>query len=184
MNDIYGIILAAGEGRRANGNKLSKAIGPMPMLEWVIRAAVQSDLKQVVVVTGQEKSFAEDLAQKYGLLTVHNKDYRTGMTSSLQCGVRSLPDNIDGFAVLLGDMPFITSNTINTILRSFDPQGIVIPAYKGKKGHPPLYAIKFKQNILNISGDIGAREVMIKNERHVSVVSIDDEGILKDIDYF
>ena len=62
-NKISGLILAAGQGKRAGYAKLSRMIGDKPMLEHVAEKAVKSDLSEIIVVTGFERDFAEQIAK-------------------------------------------------------------------------------------------------------------------------
>lgn len=181
---IYGIIMAAGEGRRANGNKLSRCLCGVPMLEQVICIASASHLDGLLVVTGKEKEFVETLAARFEVNTIHNSNYTDGMTSSLQKGVSTLPADADGFMVLLGDMPYLKPSTIDFLLQKFEKDKIIIPTYGGKGGHPPVYGIRFKKDILSITGNIGAKEVLQNNQDCIRRVDVDDAGILKDVDFF
>lgn len=180
---VYGIILAAGEGRRAGGCKLSKEIHGKPMLEWVVEKASVSDFSGTILVTGKEREFGEMLAKKYGVVCVYNEKYKEGMSSSLKKGISMLPSDAEGFAVLLGDMPFIEVSTINLLIAEFCKwPKIVVPVFQGRKGHPPIISGSYVEEIIPVSGDKGAREVIKKNEGMVRYVAVDDEGTVRDID--
>lgn len=182
---IYGIILAAGEGLRAGGNKLSMIIGQTPMLHHVIENALFSKLSGIILVTGCERSFGHKAAEKYGIEEIYNPCFKSGMSSSLKLGIKSLPDKADAFAVLLGDMPYIKRVTIDYLVDFYERSnfGIVIPTYRGHRGHPPIISVKYKSQILKISGDVGAREVIRTNLEDTVTLEVEDPGVLKDIDY-
>jgi molybdenum cofactor cytidylyltransferase len=181
---VYGIILAAGEGRRAGGCKLSKEIHGKPMLEWVVEKASVSDFSGTILVTGKERELGEMLAERYGALCVYNEKYKEGMSSSLKKGISMLPPDAEGFAVMLGDMPFIEVDTINMLIDEFRkwPE-MVVPVFRGRKGHPPIISCRYVEEIISVSGDKGARDVIIKNERMVRYIEVNDEGTVRDIDY-
>lgn len=183
--NIYGIILAAGEGKRACGNKLSRHVMGRPMLQWVVEKAVRSRLKHSIMVTGKEKEFGENIARLYGINTVYNPDFKEGMSTSLIKGVQSLPQDADGFAVILGDMPFIRTETINLLLERFSqwPE-IVIPLFRGKRGHPPIFSVKYRDAVLAVTGDRGARDIIKRHSGKVLYIEVDDPGTIKDVDYF
>lgn len=182
---VYGIILAAGEGRRAGGNKLSSMIDGKPMLYRVLDAACRSTLAGVIMVTGHERAFGEQAAAKYGIPAVFNSGYSEGMSSSLKLGIKSLPEEAEAFAILLGDMPYIKSGIIDSLIDFYHKCGfgIVVPVYKGRRGHPPIISVKYKGEILEVSGDMGARQVINNHPEDTSYLEIDDSGIVKDVDY-
>lgn len=186
MNKIYGILLAAGEGRRAGFGKLSREINGKSMLEHVAERVYNSRLDDVIIITGYERVFAEKIAKKFGFKTVYNKNYPKGMSTSLKRGITSLPNNCKAFAVILGDMPYIKTSTINSLISTFsnNTNGIVIPRYKNKRGHPVIMSIKYKDQILLIKGDKGARDIIKENLEDILFLDVNDEGILKDIDKF
>ncbi|MDI6706580.1 MAG: nucleotidyltransferase family protein [Bacillota bacterium] len=182
--NISGIILAAGEGKRASGNKLSRYVMGKPMLQWVIEMAVNSNIKHNIIITGKEKEFAEKLAVLYNIETVHNTDYRSGMSSSIKRGVESLPNNTDGFAIILGDMPFVKPETMNSLIAEFSKSRIIVPVFQGKRGHPVIFPIDYKAAIFSIKGDIGAKEVLINNKAAIKYFETEDRGVIQDINYF
>jgi molybdenum cofactor cytidylyltransferase len=185
-NKISGLILAAGQGKRAGYAKLSRMIGDKPMLEHVAEKAVKSDLSEIIVVTGFERDFAEQIAKKYGFKTCHNSNYEKGMSTSLKKGVQVLSDDCLGFAVILGDMPYIKTSTIDALITAYlDCQkGFVIPTYQNRRGHPTIISTKYRQEILEIYGDKGARDVIGANIEDVLFLEVDEVGILKDVDTF
>lgn len=179
-----GIILAAGEGKRAGGSKLSRIISGKPMLEHVINAVKNSKVDEILVITGFEREFGEYLAKKYGIKSYHNAFYKIGMSTSLKLGVSKIPDEFSAFLVFLGDMPYIKTSTINAIVDAYKTSNsrIIVPVFNDKSGHPVLLSCLFKEEIFEIDGDIGAREIVKKHEEEIKYVSVDDEGIIKDID--
>lgn len=185
-NKIHALILAAGQGRRAGLAKLSRYIGEDTMLEHLAKVVSSSNLEKTIMVTGYEKSFAENIAKKYGFLICHNENYMEGMSTSLKAGVRALPEDCQAIVIILGDMPYIKASTINTLVSAFETgeKDIIIPRYKNKTGHPLIMSSTYKEQILNIQGDKGARDVIKNNLQNVKYIDINDEGILIDIDEF
>lgn len=185
---IYGIILAAGMGTRAGGDKLSKEIDAKPMLFHTVERAMGSSLTDLILVTGAQRLFGEDAAKKYSLMYTHNPDYRLGLSTSLKAGLAALPEEAEGFAVLLGDMPFIESGTIDALLKVFRENAarfpIVLPIYKGRRGHPPIFSAIYKKEIMKLDGDRGAKPVIVLYKDKVISVDVKDRGTIEDVDSF
>ena len=185
-DQVCGLILAAGQGRRAGFAKLWRYIGEYAMLEHVAQRVFNSDLEKVLMVTGFERSFAEKIAEKYGFTSCYNENYLKGMSTSLKKGVESLPEDCKAIVIILGDMPYIKSSTINILVSAFEcgKKDIIIPVYKNKRGHPIVISTIYKEKILAIQGDKGARDIIDNNLWNVQFIDVDDEGILIDIDKF
>ncbi len=182
---VCGIILAAGSGERAGGGKLSKIIKDKPMLQCVVEIAVQSNLDDIILITGYERSLGEKIAAHFNIKSYFNPDYSLGMSTSLKIGVSKIASDISAVLVILGDMPYIKKETLEAIvnLHGTNTDKIIIPTFCGKKGHPVLIPCKYKDEIYSISGDIGAREIIKKHIDEVIYFKTLDLGILQDLDY-
>ena len=182
---VWGIILAAGEGKRAGGGKLSRVIQGKPMLRCVVETAIQSGLDDVLLVTGYERNLGEKIAKHFGIKYCFNSDYPLGMSTSLKLGLSKVPSGISAVVVLLGDMPYIQRETLEALINLHKTIGskIIIPVYNGRKGHPVLISCIYKDEIYNISGDVGAREIIKRHADEVVYLETGDPGILQDIDY-
>ena len=183
---ICGIILAAGMGRRAGLSKLSRHIGNKTMLEHVAQKALNQSLAEVILVTGYEQHFAKEIAKSYGFKVCHNENYADGMSTSIIKGVEALPKACTAFAILLGDLPYLKSVTINTLLSAYQnsKKSIIVPVHKNQKGHPVIMSIAYKEQIFQITGDKGARDLIKENYEKVQPVEVDDPGVILDIDKF
>ena len=182
---IAAIVLAAGLSSRMGSNKLLAEVGGKPLIHHAVEAALGSAAAPVVVVTGNS---ADQLRRALAPLAprfVDNPDFSKGLSASLKCGLRSLPDDIDGAVVLLGDMPGVTSALIDKLIASFDPsedRAICVATRHGKRGNPVLWARRFFPEMLTIEGDVGARQLIGQNAELVCEVEAGDDAPLTDID--
>ncbi len=180
------LILAAGQSRRMGSeNKLLARIENKPMFNLVAEQALKSKATAVYAVTGHEQAMVEEIASDLGIKTFHNPDYKTGLSSSLKTGFRELSDSFEGILICLADMPFVTASLFDEMIDAFDTEegrAIIVPAFKGKRGNPVLIGSQFKADILNVTGDIGAKSVIADNEHVVFTIDVDNDSIFKDID--
>jgi molybdenum cofactor cytidylyltransferase len=104
-------------------------------------------------------SRADEIAGKIKISSktriVINRDFKEGMSSSVKCGVQNAPEAAEAFMLLLGDQPSIDPDIINKLIDCYqtDKHGIIIPVYDGRRGHPVVFDVKYKQELLAI-GDI------------------------------
>jgi len=181
---ICGIILAAGEGKRAGGCKLSRLIQGKPILQHVVETAVNSSLNDVLLITGYERNLGEKIAKHVGIKSYYNAEYLLGMSTSLKLGISKVPEGISAVVIILGDMPYVQRKTLDYLIHQYKvtESKIIIPVHEGKKGHPVLLSCNYNDEIYTTSGDVGAREVIKKHSDEVMYLHVNDPGILEDID--
>lgn len=166
-------------------NKLLAELEGIPVVAWVVSAVLSSQAKPVIVLTGHEAEQIRRALASYDVEFVHNSRYAHGISTSLQRGLTTLPADIDGVLVCLGDMPGITVAHIDRIVSNFNPAkgcAICVPTCKGKRGNPVLWDKRFFAEMNELSGDVGARHLISKHAALVCEVEIGDEAILTDVD--
>jgi molybdenum cofactor cytidylyltransferase len=186
MGEIWAIILAAGESKRMGFPKMLLTFNGRTMIENIIANISESKVDKIMVVLG---AYRETLVEHIGKLAVrycYNDNYREGMLSSVQCGFKNLPSDYKAVLVFQGDQPLITPNVINTVIETYlsSDKGIVIPAYKGRRGHPILINRKYNNKIQKLSPIKGLRSLAYKFPGDVQEVDTDESGILRDFDTY
>ena len=184
---IAAVVLAAGRSRRmAPHNKLLVADRTgKPMIARVIDNVLSSNARPVLVVTGHQ---AEQIQHALGgrpVRYVHAADYAEGLSASLKAGIAAVPEECAAALVCLGDMPLVTGRMIDRLLAAYDPdegRQIVLPTFRGKQGNPMLWDRRFFAEILQISGDSGARFLLGKHLETVAEVEMADDAVLRDFD--
>ncbi len=106
-----------------------------------------------------------------------NKDFKSGMASSIKTGLQHLSQNTEAFVICLGDMPNINKNIYNQLIKSKDNNEIIVPVYKEKQGNPVLFSISLKNEIMQIKGDFGAKKIIKMNKDKVFNLKIEDQAV-------
>jgi molybdenum cofactor cytidylyltransferase len=180
---IAAIILAAGLSSRLPGGKLLLPLGGKPLLRHAADAALASKASPVIAVTGHDAERVSSALASPEIQIVENRDYATGLSSSLKCGVRAVPAACTGVAILLGDMPFVTAALIDALVDAFSRRHeIVVPVFGGRRGNPVLWGRRFFPEILALEGDQGAKHLMALHADVLYQLEAPDDGVLKDID--
>jgi molybdenum cofactor cytidylyltransferase len=185
---IAALLLAAGLSRRMGTlNKLLIAIDGKPMVRHVAEAAAASEARPLIVVTGHEREKVE--AALAGLTPaprfVFNPEAAKGLSTSVKSGLAALPPEVDAAVMCLGDMPKVTSATIDRLLAAFNPvegRAICVPVRGGKRGNPVLLAKSLFAELAGVSGDVGARDLIAAHPELVAEVEIENDGVLIDVD--
>jgi molybdenum cofactor cytidylyltransferase len=179
---IAGLILAAGgSSRMGDENKLMMPFQGKPMLNHVVNASLNSNLTQTFVVVGHQSSEIKNLVQSDDIQCVENEQWETGMASSIVAGISQLKQ-FDGFLILLGDMPLVTPELINEIIVHGSADKIVIPIKDGLHGNPVFFGSKFRDELLTLYGDSGAKKVIQNNLSSMIKIKIQSNTIFKDYD--
>jgi len=182
---IAGLILAAGESSRMGTPKATLLYRGRTFLELIVQTLRAGGLERIAVVLGHQ---AEEIQRKVKVepaRVVINPDYRSGQTSSLQAGLRSLlADDLEAVVLGLVDHPAIIAETVSRIVATFRQGGapVVIPTYHGRRGHPVLIGRELFEELLRLNGDAGANTVVRRYRPVTQFVEVEDEGILIDVD--
>ena len=182
---IAALLLAAGRSQRmGERNKLLCEVDGKALLLHALAAACASRCVQTLLVSGHAAAAVEALAQTQPVSLVRNADYASGMASSLRCGLRALPRDLDGVVVLLADMPRITAAHLDRLIAAFDASApaIVAPYSHGRRGNPVLWPRQHFAALLELDGDQGARGLLERHAASVTRVDFDDDAIFIDVD--
>jgi molybdenum cofactor cytidylyltransferase len=181
---VSAIILAAGEAKRMGKLKQLLPLGQSTILEKTIENVVSSRVNETIVVLGYQ---AEKIIPKINSAPVKiivNPLYQDGMSTSIITGLMAVGAETDAIMLILADQPFIDSQVINHMLDEYKShnKGIVVPVHRGQRGHPVIISLRYKSELLNLKGDIGAREVIPRHSEDVHEVKFGSPGITVDID--
>jgi molybdenum cofactor cytidylyltransferase len=186
MNEIWAIILAAGESVRMGFPKMLLKFNGQTMLEEVIGNVTRSDVDNTMVVLGADREVLTEIVEKFSVHHCYNSDYKKGMLSSVKCGSRNIPSDFEAVLVFQGDQHLIKPTVINSIIEAYrsSDKGIVIPVFENKRGHPLLIAGKYRDEIDKLDAQDGLRSLSYKFSNDVLEVITNDSGILRDIDTY
>jgi molybdenum cofactor cytidylyltransferase len=184
---VAALVLAAGRSRRmAPLNKLMVADkSGHAMIARVVDNALASRARPVLVVTGHERERVEEALAGRPVLMTHAESYSEGLSASLKAGIAALPPDVEGALVMLGDMPLVSPAMLDRIVAAFDPEegrAIIQPTFRGKQGNPVLWGREFFEEILSITGDVGARHLTGHHGDRLFNVEMADDGVLRDFD--
>jgi molybdenum cofactor cytidylyltransferase len=177
---VAAIVLAAGKSERMGRPKALLPFRGRTFLENILRAISGSKIEHTQIVLGHNH---ELIARSVALTNVIiNPSYERGMTTSFQAGIRSLPSGMEGAVIFLVDHPVVEPATIDALIQRGDAGGIVLPTYRGRRGHPVLFGRAVLDEILALPETIGANSVVWRDPKRITEVEVDDPGLLIDVD--
>lgn len=182
MNEIVGVLLAAGFSHRYGAPKLlAPILGDNCIAELSCRH-LREATDRVIAVVRPEQSELTQILLKAGAEVTPFAEAHHGMGSTLSCGVRASPEAM-GWLIALADMPLIKMDTLRALTKSLrSGTSLVMPTYNGKRGHPVGFGNVHFASLARLDGDEGARSIIAEQTGSSTLISVDDPGILYDID--
>jgi molybdenum cofactor cytidylyltransferase len=159
-------------------------LGDKSFVEHCVDNLLASRVNEVIIVTGHREFDIRRAVGDRPVRFVQNPDYRSGMASSIKCGVQSLSEEARAFVLALVDQPQISSDVIDLVIDAYErePALIVIPVYEGKNGHPILLDLTLKEEILSFDPEKGLRQVVRAHRDQILRVEVTSRAILDDVD--
>ncbi len=151
-------------------------------LQRVIMSLFEAGVEDVLVVTGHRGEDVGRLAASCGAETVHNPLFDRGMFTSVQAGVAAMPEDAGAFFLLPADIPAVRPATLISMANIASPDRVVHPAFRGRRGHPPLIGTSLIPLILNHTGEGGLRAVWESRAITNVELPVSDQGVLMDMD--
>jgi molybdenum cofactor cytidylyltransferase len=177
-----GILLAAGSGSRFGGDKLLATLPDGAAIGVSAYRRLRGALPEVHVVVRSEDRALQELFAREGATVIECADAALGMARSLIAGIDSAPQAA-GWLIALADMPFVQVATIAAVARALSEGALIaLPIYRGRRGHPVGFSRRLRAQLLQLSGDEGARAIVQRHATQVQEVECDDPGIVRDID--
>ncbi|SFY03500.1 MULTISPECIES: NTP transferase domain-containing protein [unclassified Pseudomonas] len=184
---IGAIIVAAGAGsrfRQVAGPDKDKLLADCAGRDGAVRSVIEQvlvnlpvSLAKRVLVTREDRPQAIRMAQAYGCDFIELQS--PGLGDSIAAGVQASPD-MDGWLIVLADMPFILPSSIERVMANIREDGICVPVFAGEYGHPVGFGRGLGAKLMALTGNRGARVLFAEAE--VVEVAVDDPGVLWDVD--
>jgi CTP:molybdopterin cytidylyltransferase MocA len=177
-NQVAGVLLAAGEGKRLGTPKALVELGGRRLVDRGADLLRDGGTAPVLVVTGAVPVTVP------GVIGVPNPDWRTGMGSSLAAGLRALPGDCTAAVIALVDQPLIGPEVVRRLLAAHRAGAeLAVAAYHGRARNPVLLARAHWAGVLAAAeGDAGARPYLRAHPGLVTLVECADIGRPDDVD--
>ncbi|MDL5363234.1 nucleotidyltransferase family protein [Halalkalicoccus sp. NIPERK01] len=183
---VAGIVLAAGTSSRfGDANKLLAEIDGESVITRSVQSLVDSGITPVYVIVGSDRRQVREAIESREARTIVNEAYADGQATSVRTGIESVRRHasVDAAVVSLGDMPFVNPATIDRLVAAYrsNDADIVVAAYRGQRGNPVLFDASYFGALSTLSGDTGARHLVVGSDDAV-LVETGDPGVIRDID--
>ena len=183
---ISAILLAAGQSKRMQGqNKLLKKYKKKYLINHILNTLVKSKVKNIFLVLGfQNLKVRKIIIKSKKIKCIYNKKYKSGLSSSIQTGLKKISKKNIGFLIVHADMPLVSKRIINVLCSAVKNKNkeIFVPVYKKKFGNPLAFRYSMIKFLKKIKGDKGAKKIIKTNKSKIKLIKVNSKSILIDFD--
>lgn len=181
------IVLAAGESARMGRPKALLDWHGRPLIEHVLQTARDGGCAKALVVLGRDSGAILANADLGDATVLINPDPSRGQISSIRLGMENLDFSTDCGVIWPVDCPLVQARDVRALIDSYAQwrtslMRIFMPTHNGKRGHPMLVDIGFRQPFMELPPGATARKVIDDNHTQVKEVSTNNPGVLVDVD--
>ncbi|MBO0720417.1 MAG: nucleotidyltransferase family protein [Blastocatellia bacterium] len=173
---ISGLVLGAGASSRFGQPKQLLPYKGSTMLGWVIDQAERATgLDEVIVVLGRAAAEIRERVNFGSAKIVENPVFGEGCASSYRAGIEALDPRSDAIMIILGDQPGVDPATIDILAEEWrrNDSRIALASYRGRKGHPMLFARPLFGQLVELHGDKAAWKLVDANPDLVRAIPLD-----------
>jgi molybdenum cofactor cytidylyltransferase len=178
---ISAILLAAGQSQRMGTKKQLLPVQGLPAVVRCLESLRDSQVADVVIVVNPKGVDIVDATKGFPVKVAVNELPGSDMASSVKAGMACIDNDATGIMIHLCDHPLVRPETLGSMIsaHSRKPDAIIIPLYRGRKGHPTL----FPRFVLEDLGKVATlRDVIGQHFTKISLLDVDDEGVILDMD--
>jgi molybdenum cofactor cytidylyltransferase len=179
---IGALILAAGDSRRMGRPKALLPLEDRTFLETLMDRFIQSGVAPILVVLGGAAEEIRNVVKLSLARVVINPNPSRGQLSSIHCGIQALaPGEVDGLFIAPVDTPRVHTATLQRMMEALPVHPLVVPVFRGRRGHPALFSASLFPDLLRAPLDQGARAVVHATPNRLEL-PCDDPAVLEDFD--
>ncbi|WP_281613417.1 nucleotidyltransferase family protein [Flammeovirga sp. SubArs3] len=176
------LILAAGGSKRLQRPKQLLVWNDYTLLEHCINKVTKTNT-HTFVVTGAYQDQVHAVIDSTAAQPLHHKNWQNGLGSSISFGVnqiiQKLPE-VQKIMVVLADMPLVSKSHLEALWKVSNQTNIIISQFQDIKGVPAIFDRSVFPQLLQLSGDEGAKSIIRENKKSIHIVA--SEQLFFDVD--
>ncbi|QRG67990.1 nucleotidyltransferase family protein [Brevibacillus choshinensis] len=176
MLRVGAIVLAAGQSRRMGSAKQFLPLRGKPLFRHAVERAAACQLSPILLIGGEHSERLRQLTRDLPEVEVlDNREYATGMASSLRRGMEAVAGRVDAVLVFLADQPYVPDQVVQSLIQTYadhraEGVKIVRPIYQNTAGHPVLFDAALLGEFTCVTGDQGGKDIIDKYKSHLKKV--------------
>jgi molybdenum cofactor cytidylyltransferase len=182
------VILAAGASSRMGVPKQLLHIDGQSLLRRVTEMAMDTHCYPIVAVLGANRDMTRKELERMPITIIDNPQWEAGMSSSIKMGLAGSYmtfKDLEAVIFLTVDMPLVSVELIQKIIdkagevseSSQEAPDIVACRYEGQLGIPVLFKRSLFNDLLELSGDNGAKKIILANKEKTTTIDFPEGKI-------
>jgi molybdenum cofactor cytidylyltransferase len=179
--EVSAILLAAGLSQRMGAPKPLLPIQGRPAVVRCLESLRDSGIAEIVLVVNPEGGDIVDAAKDIPARVAVNELPGSDMAASVRAGLKLVNRFAAGVLVCLCDHPLVRPETLESMISAHSrmPGAIIIPVYRGRKGHPTLFPRFVLEDLAKVAT---LRDVIVHHSAKITLLDVGDEGVILDMD--
>ena len=170
---VAAVVLAAGGSIRFGKPKQLAIFQGEPLVRRIVTAAKDAGCAQVVVVVGASAAQITAVLAGLSVSIIEHPNWSNGLGSSIAIGVKhaaSIIPDLDAAILLACDQPFVNAVMLRQLIQMHleNKKPIVASAYAETLGVPALFDRSCFGDLLQLTGDSGAKEIILARRNDVA----------------
>lgn len=186
------ILMASGFGKRFGKNKLMEILHGKRVFAYAAQTFFEAKSIRHRIVVSQYQEILDEMA-KLGYIAVRNERAYLGVSESIRLGMQrrsELLNDGDGILFAVCDQPLLRAQTVEGMIASFrkikkespNVRPILCASFADRRGNPVIFDDAYSEELLNLTGDMGGRQVLKKHEDALWTYEVANQRELMDID--
>lgn len=172
------LIIATGKAAQLDGFEPEKELGTISAIQRIAMVLQMAEIERIVVVCEEDKNQVEKLTAHMNLVFLHGRR-DVEMLDNIKIGLSYLRDKCSAALISRVDVPLFSVETVRQLMAA--DAGVCIPSLHGSTGHPILLRAEHFQTVLSYEGEGGLPGALTASGLPLHMVSVEDEGVLADI---
>jgi molybdenum cofactor cytidylyltransferase len=182
-DSLAAIVLAAGRSERMGAFKPLLPFGDKTVVDHCLGNLRKASIELIVVVLGHRAGDLKSHLENTGVIFAVNPDVAGDMSSSIACGVRTLPSTTKAVIITPVDYPAVSGEVVLILIEEWKKgERFVKPTWNGTGGHPVLVDLKYRDELLNLNTNLGLKGLFEAHRNAVKRVAVESPYIARDID--
>ena len=179
---IGAVLLAAGSSQRFGSDKLLASLPDGRPIAVAAASTLVATVAKVIAVVRPGAEALHDALRRCGTEVIVCPNASAGMGASLAWAV-AMTSDWDGWIVALADMPLVNRETVRAVAKAVAAGAdLAAPGFQGRRGHPVGFGRSYRDALLALHADRGARDLVAAAGKRLRLIDCDDPGVLADID--
>lgn len=143
-----------------------------PLVRHCVEVALASACDEVCVMVGADAKAVENAIGDADVQIIHHEQWREGMGSTIASAMAQLSQRLDRVMILPCDQPFVAKELLDRLLTVQEAEGFEMAAcrYRDAVGPPALFPHTAFERLACLSGDRGAKLLLMENLERVALV--------------